>query len=32
MDLGDSEEGVFVEIPFEGTATGAGNLYSITVA
>jgi len=32
VDLGDSEEGVFVEIPFEGTATGAGNLYSITVA
>ena len=32
LDLGDSEEGVFVEIPFEGTASGAGNLYSVIVA
>ena len=33
MDLGDNEEGVFVEVPFEGTATGSGqNLYSVTVA
>jgi len=30
LDLGDSEEGVFVEIPFEGTADAGANLYSIT--
>lgn len=32
LDLGDSEEGVFVEIPFEGTADDSANLYSITTA
>lgn len=32
MDLGDSEEGAFVEVPFEATADGSANLYSITVA
>jgi hypothetical protein len=32
VDLGDSEEGVFVEIPWEGTANGSANLYSIIVA
>jgi len=32
LDLGDSEEGAFVEIPFEGTATGSVNLYSVIVA
>jgi len=32
LDLGDNEEGVFVEVPFEGTAVGAQNLYSIIVA
>jgi len=32
VDLGDSEEGAFVEIPFEGTATGSNNLYSVIVA
>lgn len=31
LDLGDNEEGVFVEIPFEATASGSNNLYSITI-
>jgi len=32
IDLGDTEEGAFVEIPFEGTADGSANVYSIIVA
>lgn len=32
LDLGDSEEGTFVEVPFEATADGSANLFSIIVA
>lgn len=32
IDLGDSEEGAFVEVPFEATANGSANLFSITIA
>ena len=32
IDLGDSEEGAFVEVPFEATANASANLYSITIA
>ena len=32
LDLGDSEEGTFVEVPFEATADAGANLFSITVA
>ena len=32
IDLGDSEEGAFVEVPFEGTANAGANLFSIIVA
>ena len=32
LDLGDSEEGAFVEVPFEGTASGSADLISVIVA
>jgi len=32
LDLGDSDEGVFVELPFEAVADGSANLFSITTA
>jgi len=32
LDLGDSDEGVFVELPFEAVADGSENLFSITTA
>ena len=32
LDLGDNDEGVFVEIPFEGTANGSEYLFQVTTA
>jgi len=32
IDLGDNEEGAFVEIPFEGTASDSANLVSVIIA
>lgn len=32
IDLGDSEEGAFVEVPFEATADAGASLFSIIVA
>jgi len=32
LDLGDSDEGVFVELPWESTATGSNALFTVTTA